>query len=163
MVRDLAKILDFKRLTQVGKTRQLQLGNRVRKRILQINSQITDKRLPSFTRPYLYVALATCLEADVKYKARGVMELVGNDLEVFKKLYGEGRLDLDFLFHIVNENITSSDLVAENTSVSDLASLISKCETILNLISGQKNNIRFHFEKFAAMEKPDLTDIVSSY
>src|ERR1700694_2386953 len=115
MRRDPDKILAFKRLTQLGNLHDIVFTDKVRNRILLIKRKIAAQKFEGFAKPYAYVALATCLEAAVKYKLRAIMEIVGSDADVFKHLYGESKLDLDLLFHVVNESITLSDLVSEVT------------------------------------------------
>jgi hypothetical protein len=153
MARPPQKILAFRRLTRAGSTRDLALLGRVRKRASLIDKKIHDPKTPSFVRPYLYVALATCLEADIKYKFRVIMEVSGNDILAFRQLFGESIIDLDMLHHVINESITFSDLVADSVSVSEAPTLIAKHETALSLLLGQPNKLRWYFQKCVEREK----------
>jgi hypothetical protein len=148
-----SKILAFKRLTQDGNVRDLALTNRVKDRALKVGEEFQLNKLGPLGRPYFYVALATCLEVDVKYKSRVVMEAAGNEFAVFKRLYGETKIDLEMLFHVIDESITLSDLVSEAASVSDVPTLIGKHELILDVLSGTKHNLRQYFQKIADNEK----------
>jgi hypothetical protein len=81
------------------------------------------------------------------------MEAAGNNSLFFKRLYGEGKVDLDVLFHVIDEDITLPDLVGEAVTVSDSLSLIAKTENLLNAISGEKNNLAHYFAQASTEEK----------
>ncbi len=149
MKRDANRILAFKRLTQVGKAPEHVLEKRVKKKINEIARKIYDKQTSKFDRAYLYVAMATCLEVDLKYKFRFTIESVGPDFDLFQSLYGEGKLDLGLIFHVVNESITLPDLIAEATSASDAVALISRLETLLGALTGKRCSLRQSFLSIA--------------
>jgi hypothetical protein len=73
--------------------------------------------------------MATCLEADIKHRTKLALDIFQNDINLFKKLYGEAKLDLDLLFHVVEDNITLGDLLGEVTNVSDVRSYARKLVT----------------------------------
>jgi hypothetical protein len=129
------------------------LDKRIQGKTSSIYRKINNRNYGQFERAYLYVALATCLEADVKYRTRFALDISGGSADLFKVLYGESRLDLDILFHVIDESISLSDLVSEATNVSDVRGLLSKCETLLNALSGTKIGLLERFKKVANKEK----------
>lgn len=63
------------------------------------------------------------------------------------------------MFHVIDESISLADLLAEVTSVSDVRALTSKCETLLNALSGSKISLIEHFKRAAATKDNDIKPI----
>jgi hypothetical protein len=150
MVRDSIRILTFRRLTELGNIRPVALMGRSIKRLEEISQKIDDPNFDSFARPYLYVAMASCLEVDLKYKARTVIDTAENDIEVFRRLYGEAKIDVNLLFHVIRDSISLGDLVSEATAVSDVKSLIHRSELVLNALSGSSGNFVYRLQQLLA-------------
>jgi hypothetical protein len=156
MVRPPSKILTFKRLTRGTRAATWHLDSNINKKSRWIFRKIRSTGIGQSERAYLYVAMATCLEADIKHRTKLALEIRHNDIELFKKLYGEAKLDLDLLFHVIDESISLGDLLLEVTNISDGRGLVAKCEILLNALSGSKRSLLEHFKKAdAAKQKTD--------
>lgn len=153
MVRHPTKILTFKRLTRGARAETWHLDLNIHQKTRWIYRKLQARRTGQAERAYLYVAMATCLEADIKHRTKLALDIFQNDVDIFKKLYGEAKLDLDLLFHVVEDNITLGDLLGEATSVSDVRGLISKCETLLEAISGHHRSFKDHIKVAAAAKR----------
>jgi hypothetical protein len=84
------------------------------------------------------------------------------NIDVFKRLYGESTIDMDLLFHVIDQHITLPDLVSEAINISDVAAFISRAELLLNTLSGDKRNLSFYFEK-AAEDDAETKSIIKKY
>ena len=153
MVRNPTKILTFKRLTRGARDEAWHLNSNIHQKTRWIYRKLRATSTGQAERAYLYVAMATCLEADVKHRTKLALDIFQNDIDLFKKLYGEAKLDLDLLFHVVEDNPTLGDLLGEVTNVSDVRGLISKCETLLDAISGSTRSFKDHIKAAAAAKQ----------
>ena len=157
MVRPPSKILTFKRLTRGGRAATWHLDSNIHKKTRWIFRKITATGIGQSERAYLYVAMASCLEADIKHRTKLALEICQDDIELFKKLYGEAKLDLDLLFHVVDDSISLGDLLLEVTNISDGRGVVAKCETLLNALSGSKRSLLEHVKNAeAAQRKNDV-------
>lgn len=69
MVRPPSKILSFKRLTRGTRDPAWHLDSNISQKTQWIIRKLRASRIGPTDRAYLYVAMATCLEADLKHQA----------------------------------------------------------------------------------------------
>jgi hypothetical protein len=125
-------------------------------RLENIARTIQKSTRKNYLDPYFVVAICAALEWDVKSKLHFALSSIGFDDSRVRKMFGEIRLDAEFIFSMKKHVFGPEDIIISQFNISSVEQYIGTYERALHLVSKTSTSISKFVEKYQAISEIDV-------